>query len=387
LTALPTPLIQGAEEPVRNAKAGAGPEDYDGPAATGTVQSVWDGRTLYFFVDVTDPTPAFNTAYAGRSKSAAVGDGDVYDWARLQTGDRDGWYKPGTYSIGDAVEFAIDFRNDKVPKFQDDDGLFSITRDGYLTYFAEGMVKNHSSVYAQADNREYSNRIRAWAAREKEDGTGYCVELALELYAWDWDYDEDGLLKAFECPIGNGNTYGVDIMLGDSPADDTPRLARVYWSHHDNSLPMSSRDFNCDWGEITLVGWKGEPFAYSDWNLREAMRYVRSPSLQKGVWSAATQRALDAALEDAEATVGSRDQAAVDRAAVRLIRAVNGLRWADTAYPDPLDLKASFTLPDPFRFFDGSPVRSPRDWPPAAGSSWTSRSFTSTAINQRRRRR
>lgn len=367
---------------IHNVKDGTQPADYKGgAAATGTVWSVWDGGTLYLFVDVTDPTPAYNTRYRGLNKAEAIGDGDAYDWALFQT-DPEKWHKPGTYSVGDAVEFAVDFWNDKVPKFQDDDGLFSITRDGYLTYFAEGMVKNHSSVYAQKENREYNNRIRAWAAQEKADGSGYCVELALALDAGDWEYDENGYLKYIERKFKNGITLGIDVMIGDSPADNTPRNSRTYWSHSDNSLPFSSRDFNADWGEITLTGWQGEPFAFCDWSLRNAIRFVESPSLQKGVWSAGTQRALDEALSGAKAAAeyikqaaGLADrresmprreenlQAAADAAAARLISAVNGLRWADDTYPDPMDLPACFTLPNPYRFFDGSAVKAPADWP------------------------
>ncbi len=346
-----------------NRKDGLSDTDYTGAAsASGTVQSVWDGRTLYIFVDVSDGTPAYNTSYAGKNKAEAVGDGDVYDWERLKNGNQAEWHTPGTYTLGDAVEFSVDFWNDKVKKFQDDDGLFSITRDGYLTYYFDGMVNNHSSAYAQTSNREYNNRIGAWAAREKDDGSGYCVELALELYAWDWDYDEKGYLKAHECPIKNGNTYGIDIMIGDAPADETAREVRIYWSHSDNSLPFSSKDYNADWGEITLTGWKGEAFAFNDWNLINAIRCVESVSFKKGVWSAETQRELDGALSNAKLVAGSPSQVAVDTAVVRLICAVNGLRWADAKYPDPLDLMACFTLPDIFKFFDGSRVNSKADW-------------------------
>ncbi len=362
---------------IGHVKDGVIAADYSGETSTsGTVQAVWDGWTLYLFVDVTDNTPAYNSTYASKNKAEAIGDGDTYDWALWNAGDRENWHKAGMYNNGDAVEFSIDFWNDKVPKFQDDDGLFSITRDGCLTYYAEGMVKNHSSAYAQTENREYNNRVKAWAAREKEDGSGYCVELALALYAWDWEYDENGCLMAYEYRIGNGSRYGVDIMIGDSLTDDSSRGARVYWSHNDNSLPFSSRDFNADWGEITLTGWLGEDFAYDDWNLTNAIRFTESASLQKGVWSGETQRELDKALENAKATAGSLkpakgalkktigwlDQAICDEAAKRLIKAVNALRWADTKYPDPLELKACFTLPNVYEFFDGTAVQSAGDW-------------------------
>jgi hypothetical protein len=193
--------------------------------------------------------------------------------------------------------------------------------------------------------------------------SGYCVELAFALYARDWAYDEAGLLRPYEVPVTNGNRYGVDLMIGDSLRSDAKRDARVYWSHRDNALPFSSKDYNADWGEIVLSGWNGEPFAFDDWPLREAIRFVQSPSLQKGVWSAETQRELDGALAQALQTVGSTDQLGVDAAARRLYGALAALRWKDAAYPDPLDLKAIFTLPNPYRFLNGEPVRSIEDWP------------------------
>lgn len=351
------------ESLIINVKDGVASRDSEKPTETkGTVRSVWDGRTLYIFVDVTDRTPAYNSGYKGLDKDEPVGDGDLYDFERLKSGASEGWHRPGGYYKGDAVEFALDFWNDKVAKFQDDDGLFSITRDGYLTYYKDSMIKNHSSVHACRENREYSNRIKAWAAREKEDGSGYCVELALELYAWDWEYDEEGFLRAFESPIKNGHRYGIEITIGDSLSDDSERAARVCWSHCDNDLPLGSRDFNADWGEIILDGWRGEPFRFNDWNLRNAIRYVESGSLQKGVWNQETQKKLDEALSEAKNTAGSADQAEVDAAAAELIRALYGLRRADAAYQDPLDLKACFTLPNIFEFYSGTPVRSKEDW-------------------------
>ena len=345
-------------------KAGVNPADHAGKSATrGTVQALWDGRSLYFFVDVTDSTPARNTAYAGKDKSEPVGDADKFDWEKFRKGDRENWHTPGTYEIGDAVEFAVDFWNDKFEKFQDDDGLFSVTRDGFLSYYFNSMVPNHSCVYAHKANREFSGRIRAWAAREKQDGSGYCVELAFALYARDWEYDEAGTLQAREVPVTNGSRYGFDFMIGDSLRDDTPRDARVYWSHTRNDLPFSSKDYNADWGEIVLAGWKGEPFAPDDWHLREAIRFAQSPSLQEGVWRADMQRELDGALEGARGAMGLADQDRVDAAARRLYAAVEALRWKDETYPDPLDLKPQFTLPNPYRFMDGRPVRSVEDWP------------------------
>ena len=71
------------------AKHGVDSADYPGERKVrGTLQSLLDGRTLYLFVDVTDPIPARNTVYAGKDKGESVGDGDSYDWEKFHVGDR-----------------------------------------------------------------------------------------------------------------------------------------------------------------------------------------------------------------------------------------------------------------------------------------------------------
>ena len=311
---------------IDNAKDAAATADIVTSTA-GTLRSAWDGSVLYLFVDVADTTPSYNATLPAWGASSATN--------------------------FDGVEFAVDFWNDKVDKFQDDDGLFTISRDGKLTYVPNAGVINHQSVHAFRDGREYTDRIRDFAVTDT--ATGYSVELAFQLGG---------------ANLTNGTSLGIDAMIGDSTATGAARSARVYWSHQDNAYPASSQDHPVDWGNVTLGGWNGtDRFAFNDWSLTNPMEWARSIRLVKGVWTASTQAELDAALANGDAVlsqIGSATdaaaQAAIDAAATRVRAAIAGLRWADSTYPDPMDLPSQLTLPDPWTFFDGSPVESPDDW-------------------------
>ena len=330
------PWASAAASEIQNAKRG----DASVPVETdtrGTLRALWDGERLFLLVEVRDATPA----YSGLSNPGRERSGGGYNYF-TQKND------PDTYRSEDGVEFSLDFWNDKSGKFEDDDGLFTVTREGLLTYELNGMVVNHSSLHAMESNREYSDRIAAWAVHERSDGSGYNVLLCLELYGTAQD---------------NGTLIGLDVMIGDSPADGAARTARVYWSHEDDNLPAGSQDYNMDWGEIELSGWNGlDPFPYDDWKLRTRLRWLRSPSFVNGVWTPESQEGLDAAVEEAEAALASGDRETVNRASEALEAAVSALRWGDTRYPDPMDLPVVTTLPDIYEFFDGRPVTGPEDW-------------------------
>lgn len=301
-------------------------------ATNGELRSVWDGRTLYLLVEVNDSTPSFNATLPAWGTSSATN--------------------------FDGVEFAIDFWNDKVDKFEDDEGIFTISRDGKLTYVPNFGVVNHQSVHAFQNGREYTNRIKDF--KVVATPTGYTVELALQIHG---------------APLQNGTSFGIETMIQDSPANTTARTARVFWSHNDNAYPASNQERPLDWGVVTLAGWDGSaPFAFNNWNLTDRIRWVQSTSLVKGVWNAATDAELQAALADGQATLASVGaaidagaQTAVDTAANRLVAAIRNLRWVDTKYPDPMDLPSRFSLPDPWTFFDGDPVQSPGEWWGPAG--------------------
>ncbi|MBQ8136400.1 MAG: hypothetical protein IJ174_03110, partial [Clostridia bacterium] len=90
-----------------------------------------------------------------------------------------------------------------------------------------------------------------------------------------------------------------------------------------------------------------------------------SIAFAKDVYTPETQAKLDEARTQAQALLdaGSRDMDAVKAAADQLIAALDGLRWADTRYPDPYDLPENMTLPNPYRFFGKERVvESAADW-------------------------
>ena len=325
--------------------------------ATGTIKSVWDGYTLYLAVDVTDNTLA--------------------KWAKLETPDNqsvvlksNGAYGslgnamviPGWGVFGDGawnnyydnVEFAIDFWNDKQDKWADDDGFFAISRSGKLVYRnGEGFPADegtYASVFASPDAREYNDRIKAYAVTEKSGGTGYIIELALQIYG---------------AKPANGTGFGIDAMISDSPSDDTARTSRTYWSHNDNSYRFSSRDGNLDWGTIVLTGHDGDTskFAKNPWMLTNAIRwvdrnlpgttgYTGSATSVANNWSTASWTALNNAMQAGRAVnTASADQQEIKTKAQAVEAAIAGLIAAD----DPIGATAmtypvTNTLPDPLVF-------------------------------------
>lgn len=163
------------------------------------------------------------------------------------------------------------------------------------------------------------------------------------------------------------------VMAADTYADVVfSRVANVFWSHDQDSLYADmdhERPNALDWGNITLTGWNGtDPFAYSDWRLTNAVRYLDSISFPKGVYTPASQQELDSAREQAELVIaaglgGRKDITASNQAADRLEAAIAGLRWADTRYPDPDELPHQMTLPNPYRFFGSDRVvEDNEDW-------------------------
>jgi hypothetical protein len=261
----------------------------------------------------------------------------------------------------DNVEFALDFWNDKQDKWADDDGLFAISRSGKLVYDNSGGFGTdegtYASVFASPDAREYNDRVKAYAVKEKSGGAGYTVELALQIYG---------------AKPANGTGFGVDVMISDAPADDTTRTSRTYWSHKDNSYRFSSRDGNQDWGAIVLTGHDGQiAFAKSDWMLTNAIRwvdanlpgtdgYAGAGTTVAGNWKPEAWTALSNAVKTGRALLtadggahvaDSVTQAEIKTKAQAIEAAIAGLVAAD----DPLGATAmtypvTNTLPDPLVF-------------------------------------
>lgn len=162
-------------------------------------------------------------------------------------------------------------------------------------------------------------------------------------------------------PEEEKNTTDEFITVKE-PVYEVKKSADIFWSHNQDSLYT---DFNhehtnsTDWGVITLAGWNGtDEFAYSDWTLGKILRYIDSASFAKGVYTQATQSRLDRAVSVAEVIVNStkKDRQLTENAVKELKEAFDGLRWADTKYPDPADLEKQVTLPNTYKFFNSDKV-------------------------------
>lgn len=304
---------------IDNAKTAAGNVDYTaGPAATGEIRAVWNGPVLYVLVKVNDSTISRNSS---------------------------------TVNNRDGVEFSLDVWNDKIDKWEDDDGLFTVSSLGAIT----GNTGNQTgSVHFDTTSREFTNRIKGAAASDIIDPdtnavVGYYVELALQI---ENVFHAAGSLQ-------NGRKIGLDAQINDSFVESEARTARVFWSHYDNNYDrISTQDGNLDWGEITLTGkTEADSFVFDDWRLKELIRFVNNPKFRTGpgMYTPATETTFNEKFAAAQALVdsGSTDKAAVDLAAEELSQAILGLRRAGK-YPDPYDLPSLFTLPDPWTFFDST---------------------------------
>ena len=115
---------------------------------------------------------------------------------------------------------------------------------------------------------------------------------------------------------------------------------------------------------MTLAGWNGtDAFAYSDYRITRLIDFMNSPSFPKGVYTEASQAALDAALERARVVMQYKNKMLTDEAADALEAAFFGLKWGDTRYPDPSDLAKQNTLPNTYKFFNSDRVvKSAADW-------------------------
>lgn len=313
-----------------------------GSETYGYLKSVWNGPELYILVEVHDSTPVRNASAQGGASSA----------------------NPAVPTDCDSVEFAVDLYDDKVTNETDTIGDFTISSSGVLSYYANASIPSLSSVMADPNHPEYTNIIDSYAAKDlyASDGTtviGYTVELALHIESTE---------------MTNGTKLGLDIGISDAATvgGNTARIGTAFWSHDQDSLYTDFNHSNTnsvDWGDVTLTGWNGtDEFAFSTWRLSNAIRYLDSAFFQKGVWTSNTQAELDAARQDAEillaaAAQGVKDKAKTDAAADRLEAAIKALRWADTKYPDPVDLKVQNTLPNPYQFFNSTRlVNSSSDW-------------------------
>ena len=350
---------RASESAIVRFKAQTGNTDYiyeSGSEPWGVLRAVWNGPLLYLLVEVRDATPMRGSGAGGGAMTS----------------------KPAVPPDRDSVQFGFDLYNDKVPYETDAIGMFSIGSDGALYFFRNAGIPSLGSVMADPTHPEFMNRIAGYAAHDvyAADGTtviGYNVEVALHI---------ENVRRE------NGCAFGVDVSINDvadkvtrttKNRDGTDRQttapARVgisFWSHDQEEVYAdydAERPNAVDWGNVTLTGWDGKhAFAFSDWRLTNAIRYLDSIAFPKGVYTAATQARLDTARSRAEKLIeasiaGAVDKAKTNAAADQLEAAVAGLRWADMRYPDPADLPVQNTLPNPYKFFGSNRmVQSALDW-------------------------
>jgi endo-1,4-beta-xylanase len=259
-------------------------------------RAMWDGALLYLLVNVEDAQ--VNTGAA-------------------QIPDKDG------------VEFWVDHFNDKVRKFQEDDGTFTIS--------APPM----SFVANRAQNRIYDNvtsrYLKSYASALRDDGKGYVVEIA-------WQLGERARKKL--------TSFGFDFGINDADATGK-RQCRLFWGPARE--PRTTNDSH-GWGTVWLME-PTSPMQPDTFMLEQNL--AKADAQVRGIWR--DERALDRAIAIARSARGGKDQKTIDRANLKLDQALRGLRRSGP-FPDPQDLRAVRHLPDPFTFLNGKRVKTLADW-------------------------
>ncbi|MCR4932764.1 MAG: hypothetical protein K6A29_01060, partial [Lachnospiraceae bacterium] len=147
----------------------------------------------------------------------------------------------------------------------------------------------------------------------------------------------------------------------EKPVTELKKSADIFFSHSQDSV---YEDFDheharsVDWATITLTGWNGEEFAYSDWGIQKALRYIDSLAFPKGVYTEESQKNLDKAIEHGKMVVSAsyKSKETAREVTKELKEAIKNLKWKDTRYPDPSDLSKQNTLPNTYQFFNSSKV-------------------------------
>ena len=278
---------------------------------SGTVQALWNGPLLYLRISVSDSD--IITSSDNEAKRSGI-------------------------------EVFIDQYDDKFPKFEEDDGDIVISADGKQT----GNRTNADLPYYPA---VWQTHLVSSAAAYRTDAAGKRIGYTAEL-AW----------EIGDRPLRNGTRLGMEVAINAASTATNDARYRVFWSSGNNK----GLNDNTMWGEVELTGYDGHaPMPLNTYMLRTNIRKA-TPSdssatgLVRGIWRSET--AVDRALATAQAALTTATtQAQVDAANLKLDEALRGLRRKGK-YPDPYDLPALNSLPDPFTFFNGRRVRTRADW-------------------------
>ena len=280
-------------------------------AVSGTVQALWNGPLLYLLFTVADP--------------------DINTTSQMDT-RRSG------------VQIFVDQYDDKFPKFEEDDGSIIVSAAGQQT----GNRTNANLPYYPAI---WSSHLESSAAALRYDAGGNRIGYTVEV-AW----------SIGDRPLANGTKIGMEFAITAVSSAANAVRYQLYWSNGSNK----GTNDNSMWGDVVLTGHDGKsPLPLNTFLLRQNIRKA-TPSdssatgLVRGIWK--DESAVDRALTAANTALQkARTQPEIDSANQALETAVRGLRRAGK-YPDPLDLPALNSLPDPFTFFNGTKVRSAADW-------------------------
>ena len=282
-----------------------------GCKVSGTVQALWNGPLLYLLFTVNDPD--INTSSPMETKRSGV---QIY----------------------------VDQYDDKFPKFEEDDGYVMVSATGQQT-------GNRTAAGLMYYPPVWSSHLQTSAAafRYGEDGNeiGYRVEVG-------WFIGD--------LPLKNGTKLGMEFVIHAIPGSAHAAPYRLFWSSGNNK----GLNDNTAWGEVTLSGYDGvSPMARNTFMLQQNIQKATPSSssasgLVRGIWK--DEAAVDRALDAANTTLRTATkQSEIDAANTALDAALSGLRRTGK-YPDPYDLPAVNTLPDPFTFFDGRKVHSRPEW-------------------------
>lgn len=271
-------------------------------ATSGDVRALWDGSLLYLLI--------------------SVNDADITTASDKST-DKDG------------VEVYIDLFNDKMSKFEEDDGMMRISAPP--ASFTGNIAQNN--IYPAI----YSDRLKAHASAYRLDAQGkrigYNVELAFNIGGR---------------PMNNGTAIGMEFAINDASSASNTRTCRIFWSSGNNH----GVDDNSMWGMVVLSGYDRKSAKILDtYGLNKNIE--KADVLTRGIWQ--NEDELDKALTSAKAALINPTQAKIDSANSALTSALTNLRRKGK-YPDPYDLPAINYLPDPFTLFNGKKVKSRNDW-------------------------
>jgi hypothetical protein len=142
----------------------------------------------------------------------------------------------------------VDQYDDKFPKFEEDDGTFTISATGQQT----GNRTNAALPYYPA---VWSTHLHSFAAAPRDDSQGNRIGYTVEV-AWSIG---DLLLK-------NGTKLGMEFVINAVSSATNANQYQIYWSSGNNK----GTNDNTMWGDVILAGYDGtSPMQLNTFMLRQ----------------------------------------------------------------------------------------------------------------------